>query len=107
MAITSRPCRPSDLASLRALMTGQWKKAGRHVSCHLGDLAWGMSRRPEETIRLWFDDGELAGFSHLAGPRTLDLMLDPDHPEALRAVLAWLTRPRSRPDSIQSPIAAR
>lgn len=70
MAITSRACRASDLALLRAFTTEQWKQRGPHVCCHVGDLAWGMSREPEEKIRLWLDGGDLVGFSHFAAPGT-------------------------------------
>lgn len=103
MAITSRPCRPSDLALLRAFTTEQWKRRGPHVCCHVGDLAWGMSREPEEKIRLWLDGGDLVGFSHFAAPGTLDLMLDPARPDVLRAVLAWLPGAAAEPHGDVAP----
>jgi mycothiol synthase len=103
MAITSRPCRPSDLASLRAFTTALWKRRGPHVGCHLGDLAWGMSRLPEEKIHLWLDGGDLVGFTHFAAPGTLDLMLDPDRPDVLRAALAWLPGAAAEPHGDVAP----
>jgi GNAT superfamily N-acetyltransferase len=79
---------PSDLPAMQALAQTIWSKASRF---HVGDLAWGRdARRTHEwPTALWERDGSVVAWGWARLPGELDLMVHPQYPQLVDAVLEW------------------
>jgi hypothetical protein len=83
MAMTSRPWDGAgDLRLMQDLVSASWLAQRPLVNCTAGDLEWWLTNNPSaaspETVRLWFDDSELAGWAWLEPPASLDWHLRAD-----------------------------
>lgn len=80
-----------DLRAMQAAAQRIWSPESRW---HVGDLAWGrfmhVGREPEWPTALWYDGGgDVLAWGWAELPGHLELLVDPDHPELARDVLAW------------------
>ena len=62
------------------------RREGRYV---LGKHALTVGREPEWPTSLWEHDGQVVAWAWAQHPGTLDLRLDPAHPELAEEILRW------------------
>jgi ribosomal protein S18 acetylase RimI-like enzyme len=95
MSVVSRAYQDDDLRQMLNLVGEAAAVAGPIGNLHLGDVVWRRFMldeelaQPRRNVRLWEDDGVLAGFAWFSPPASIELQIWPDREDLLVAMLDW------------------